>query len=295
MSTPTSSAASPSPVVVTGASGMLGSAVLARCGYTSQAFGWQLGSAEPSLHKVDITDASAVDAAFDALAPGLCVHCAAIADVDRCEAEPELAEAVNVRGTVNVAAAAACHSTRMILISSDYVFDGRAEAPYAEDAEPNPLQVYGTNKRAAELVVLQLEDGLVVRLPLLYRVDADQGWFQQTRSGLLAGEEVRADALQVRQPALVEDVAGLIVALAGLRENGIVHIAPTQRVTRYAWACLIAEAVGAPPHLVIPTELQPEVPRPRRASLATERVEVLRLNPPRSANAVLDEAQLPTA
>lgn len=118
-------------VVVTGASGMLGSAVLARCGGSSQASGWQLRgeASEPSLRQVDITDADAVDAAFDDLAPALCVHCAAIADVDRCEAEPELAEAVNVRGTANVAAAAARHSARLILISSDYVFDGRPKRP----------------------------------------------------------------------------------------------------------------------------------------------------------------------
>lgn len=275
---------------------MLGSAVLARCGGSSQASGWQLRgeASESSLRRVDITDAAAVDAAFDDLGPTLCVHCAAIADVDRCEAEPELAEAVNVRGTANVTAAAARHGARLILISSDYVFDGRADAPYPEDAEPNPLQVYGASKRAAELVVLEHEDGLVVRLPLLYRVNSDHGWFQQTWSHLLARDEVRADALQVRQPALVDDVAELIVALAGLDEKGIVHIAPHQRETRYGWARLIAAAVGAPPDLVLATELQPEAPRPRRASLATERITALGLNPPRSASAVI-EAQLSTA
>jgi dTDP-4-dehydrorhamnose reductase len=275
---------------------MLGSAILARFGGSSQASGWRLrGEASgPSLRQVDIADADAVDAAFDDLAPTHCVHCAAIADVDRCEAKPELAEAVNVRGTANVAAAAARHGARLILISSDYVFDGRAEAPYPEDAEPNPLQVYGASKRAAELVVLELEDGLVVRLPLLYRVNADHGWFYQTWSHLLARDEVRADALQVRQPALVDDVAELIVALAGLHEKGIVHIAPQQHETRYGWARLIAAAVGAPSDLVLATELQPEVLRPQRASLATERIKELGLEPPRSASAVI-KAQLPTA
>jgi dTDP-4-dehydrorhamnose reductase len=281
-------------VVVTGASGMLGSAVLGRFGGSTRATGWRLrgDGSEPSLRQVDIADADAVDAAFDDLAPTLCVHCAAIADVDRCEAEPELAEAVNVRGTANVAAAAARHGARMILISSDYVFDGRAEASYLEDAEPNPLQVYGASKRAAELAVLELEDCLVVRLPLLYRVDAD-GWFQRTWSHLLAREEIRADALQVRQPALVDDVAELIVALAELPEKGIAHIAPRQHETRHGWARLIAAALGAPLDLVLATELRPEVPRPQRASLATERIEALGLEPPRSASAVI-AAQLPT-
>ncbi len=275
---------------------MLGSAVLARCGGISQASGWQLRdkASEPYLRQVDIADEDAVDAAFDDLAPTLCVHCAAIADVDRCEAEPELAEAVNVRGTANVAVAAARHGARLILISSDYVFDGRAEAPYPEDAEPNPLQVYGASKRAAELIVLGLEDGLVVRLPLLYRVNAGRGWFEQTLSHLLAHDEVRADALQVRQPALVDDVAELIVALAGLQEKGIVHLAPQQELTRYGWARLIAGAVGSPPELVLATECQPEVARPQRASLATERIKALGLDPPRSAGAVI-EAQLPAS
>jgi len=268
---------------------MLGSAVLARFGGTSQASGWRLRgeASEPFLRQVDITDADAVDAAFDDLAPALCVHCAAIADVDRCEAEPELAETVNVRGTANVAAAASRHGARLILISSDYVFDGRAEAPYPEDAGPNPLQVYGASKRAAELIVHGLEDGLVVRLPLLYSVDADQGWFQQTWSHLLAREEVPADALQVRQPALVDDVAELIVALAVQRAKGVMHIAPKQCETRYGWARLIAAAVGAPADLVLATESQPEVPRPQKASLATGRIKALGLEPPRSVSTVI--------
>lgn len=280
-------------VVVTGASGMLGSAVLARYGGTARASGWQLRGSAPSLRRVDITDAAAVNAAFDDLAPALCVHCAAIAAVDRCEAEPELAEAVNVRGSANLAAAAARHGTRLVLISTDYVFDGRAETPYPEDAEPRPLQVYGASKRDAELVVLELEDSLVVRLPLLYSLDADEGWFQQTWSRLLAGEEVRADALQIRQPALVDDVAALIVTLSGMDEQGIVHVAPHQHETRCGWARLIAAAAGASPDLVVPTELQPKVPRPRRATLATERLRELTLDPPRSASAVI-EARLPT-
>ncbi len=282
-------------VVVTGASGMLGSAILTRCGGSSQTSGWQLsGKSSEALRQVDVADAGAVDAAFDELAPTLCVHCAAIADVNRCEAEPELAEAVNVRGTANVAAAAARHSAKFVLISSDYVFDGRAEAPYAEDSVPNPLQVYGATKRAAELIALELDNGLVVRLPLLYRADSgDHGWFRQTWSHLLAGEQVHADALQIRQPALVDDVAELIVTLVGLPETGIVHIAPWQCETRYGWAHLIAAAIQAPPDLVLATQFQSHVPRPQKASLATERLKALGLDPPRSVSTVI-EGLLPT-
>jgi len=280
--------------VVTGASGTLGSAVLARGEARFQTSGWHSRGAEPDspLHAVDVTDADAVDRAFDELAPTVCVHCAAIADVDRCEAEPDLAEAVNVRGTANVAAAAARHGARLILTSSDYVFDGRADAPYPEAAGTNPLQVYGASKRAAEEIALALEDVLVVRLPLLYRVDADFDWFRQTWSSLSRGERVKADVTQVRQPALVEDVAGLVVDLAGMPVTGVLHVAPRRRVTRHQWAGLIAAAVGAAPDLVLPTEPKLDVPRPRNASLAIERLTSVGLEPPRSVDEVIEATSI---
>lgn len=273
---------------------MLGSAVLYRfqaVGPSSQAVGWRLrgGTPESSLRRVNVVDAEAVNAAFDDLAPALCVHCAAMTDVDRCQTEPEAAYAVNASGTINVASAAAHHGARLVLASTDYVFDGTAEQPYLEDAEPKPLQVYGASKRAAELSVLELENVLVVRLPLLYRVDSERGWFRETWAHLCAGEEVRADDLQVRQPALVEDVADLIVALSGSGVTGVVHVAPRQCETRYGWARLIAAAVGAPSALVQATELRPQVPRPQRSWMATDKLEALGLKPPRSTSAVMED------
>jgi dTDP-4-dehydrorhamnose reductase len=278
-------------IVVTGASGKLGAALLAHYGEPSDVSGWYVHApSRSSLRRVDITDEHAVRDAFRELRPRLCIHCAAIADVDRCESDPAEAEDVNVRGTEILAAAADRHLTRLVLVSTDYVFDGRSLERYAESARPNPLQVYGRTKQAAELVTLARPRNLVVRVPLLYRAEnEDQGWFRQTWNRLAAGEQVRADAHRVRQPALVDDVAASIVALAERGVDGIVHIAPRQVVTQYRWARLIADAVAAREDLVVPIEAQGTVSRPLRASLATDRLDDLGLTTPRSVETVLQD------
>lgn len=135
-------------VLVTGATGQVGYELLRLVpkGFTVAGF----GSAE-----LDITDKSAVEEAVDRETPALIINAAAYTAVDKAEAEPELAYAVNRDGVANLAAVAAQHGIPLLHISTDYVFAGDAETAYCEEDTPAPTGVYGASKLAGEKVLAE--------------------------------------------------------------------------------------------------------------------------------------------
>jgi dTDP-4-dehydrorhamnose reductase len=141
-------------LLVTGASGQLGRA---------------LAEAEEGVNLValdrtglDVTDAEAVRRAVEAHAPDAVVNAAAYTAVDRAEAEPARAFAINRDGPKNLAAACAEGQIPLLHVSTDYVFDGTKGAPYVEDDAPNPLGVYGRSKWEGEEAVRERQDRHVI-------------------------------------------------------------------------------------------------------------------------------------
>ena len=122
------------------------------------------------LSELDITSAEALLAVCRKTTPAVIINAAAYTAVDKAESEPELASKVNVDGPRNIAAAAHDIGARLIHISTDFVFDGEASAPYTPDGETNPLSVYGRTKRDGEKAILEAmpEDAVVVRTAWLY-------------------------------------------------------------------------------------------------------------------------------
>ncbi len=107
-----------------------------------------------SRTEADITDAGRVDEAIAGLRPDVVVNAAAFTAVDAAEGDGrERAWAVNGTGAGHLAATCARHGRPLIHLSTDYVFDGEADAPYDEEARPNPISVYGASKLAGEEAV----------------------------------------------------------------------------------------------------------------------------------------------
>lgn len=130
-------------VLVTGASGMLGSDLMKVLRGPYEALGL-------TRREADITDGSAVHEVFRSVQPEVVLHAAAYTDVDGCEEDRSRAEWVNVAGTKNVCDACNAVGAILIFISSDYVFDGKKSGPYKEDDLPNPLSFYGATKLEGE-------------------------------------------------------------------------------------------------------------------------------------------------
>ena len=130
-------------ILVTGANGMLGTALVPVLQQGHQVWG-------TDVNECDIRDAGEVSAVLRTRQPDLVIHLAAYTDVDGCEANPQIAEATNSTGTRNVATACAEIGAAMLYVSTDYVFDGTKNGAYLEDDPPNPISVYGNSKWLGE-------------------------------------------------------------------------------------------------------------------------------------------------
>jgi dTDP-4-dehydrorhamnose reductase len=150
-------------VLVTGAGGQLGRALA-----TSVPAGIELRAVDRAA--LDIADAAAVGAVFEAFRPEVVLNAAAYTAVDRAESDAEGARRGNVTGPRCLAEAAARSGARLLHVSTDFVFDGRQSWPYAPSDTPGPLGAYGRSKLEGETAVLDVlgEDATIVRTAWVY-------------------------------------------------------------------------------------------------------------------------------
>ena len=230
---------------------------------------------------LDVTDAAAVSGAIAAAAPEVVVHLAAYTAVDRAEADPEGARAVNELGTGHVAEASSAAGAHLIYVSTDYVFPGDLGRPMIESDPTRPLSVYGETKLAGEH-----------RCPAgasVLRTSWVAGIWNRTVITLAVESAALGRALrfvddQVGSPTASADLAAGIVAFIRNRPAGLFHVsgsggASWHEVIRFAY-----EAAGGDPELVTPIRTEDLNPpqaatRPRFSVLRSERLAGVGLDP----------------
>ena len=150
-------------VLVTGCLGQLGSAIQQHWGATQMAASYELLPVD--IDQLDLTDNDDLIGYLNQLHPAIIINAAAFTRVDEAETNREVAYAVNAKAVLSLAKWCRVSGCKLIQISTDFVFDGSATTPYATDAQPNPLSVYGASKLAGENHVLNLlpDTGYVVR------------------------------------------------------------------------------------------------------------------------------------
>ena len=262
--------------VVIGASGLVGGALRA---VFPDAIGTYFRSAVPGLEPLDITDAAAVRAFVRTAAPTLILLPAAQPHVDRCETESAESERVNVEGTRNVAEAAAEAGARLVFFSTDYVFDGTA-GPYPIDATPNPINVYGRHKLAAERIVGEtVPDHLIARACGVYGYQATGKNFVMALDRLArAGESMRVPSDQWGTPTLADNMAAAVRELALSSHRGIVHPVGPDYLSRIDFARLAAEVFGHDTGFLRPVttpELNQPAARPLRGGVDNRATQAL--------------------
>ncbi|MFE5645403.1 dTDP-4-dehydrorhamnose reductase [Rhodococcus sp. NPDC056516] len=254
-------------ILLTGARGQLGTRVEALA--TSAG----LPVTAVGSDELDITDSHAVD---EFVSPGsVLINCAAYTAVDAAETDQEAAKAVNEIGPGNLAQACARVGSRLIHVSTDYVFPGDASTPYDVDAATGPATVYGRTKLAGEVAVRESgADVAVVRTAWVYSgVGSD---FVATMRRLEAEREfVNVVDDQVGSPTYSLDLAGGIVELA-LRDftgSSTFHVTNGGQASWYELARAVFEEIGADPTRVRPCSSADFVrPAPRPAySVLSER------------------------
>jgi dTDP-4-dehydrorhamnose reductase len=221
----------------------------------------------------DLLDSRAEHDVADAR-PRLIIHAAAYTDVEGAEREPAKAQAINVEGTARVARAAARIGARLIVISTDYVFDGRKRTPYLETDTPSPLGVYAKTKYEAERQALALcPDTLVVRTAWLYGFHGKN--FVRTILRLAREKpELRVVSDQRGSPTQAGDLAEALGRIVPTDLTGIVHAVGQGDCTWHEFATAIVSQVGlATPVFPISTaEANLKAPRPSYTVLANRRL-----------------------
>ncbi|RQG96040.1 dTDP-4-dehydrorhamnose reductase [Natrarchaeobius chitinivorans] len=272
-------------VLVLGAGGLLGSALVRRCLDRSIATVGTYHSTAPDfeiqLEHHNIRDTAAFRSLLDTYQPDTVVNCAALTDVDGCETSEATAAAINGTAPGELAGVCAARDIQFVHISTDYVFDGTATEPYTESEPTNPIQVYGESKLQGEQNVQETDAAsLILRLSFVYGVRGDTtelvGFPAWVRETLRAGDDVPLFVDQQFTPTRAGQAAATILDFLETEATGIYHVASRSCVTPHEFGHKIARLQGANADLIQESErsdVSRDAPRPAYTCLDVRAVE----------------------
>ncbi|KAF9482331.1 NAD(P)-binding protein [Pholiota conissans] len=275
-------------VAVTGASGVLGSAVFKAFQAMDgvEVIGLANSRAGAGLRKLNLTNKEDVEVFLTELKPNWVIHCAAERRPDVAEKDPAAAQRLNAEVPGFLASLSKTLKFKLVYISTDYVFDGTSP-PYTPTSLTNPLQLYGKSKRDGELAVLCVDGAQVVvlRVPVLYGPAPKNS--DSAINILLdvvqdqSGKTYKMDHYATRYPTNVIDIANFLVRLTRLKEPipPILHYSSDEPYTKYEICLTFAKILGLPHKHIIPDSEPPTgagaTTRPRDCQLYTKETEAL--------------------
>jgi len=276
-------------VLVTGASGLLGRAVLAELHANAQpwcnAVGIALSRCADNLQSCDLTDHSSVAALLLEHRPCAIVHCAAERRPDVVDHQPGVAAAININATKSLCSLAASDCP-ILFVSTDYVFDGTSP-PYTEESAPSPLNAYGQSKLAGERIVMAASSAnCVLRVPVLY---GDVKFLGESAITTLfpkvkSLERCVMSHYERRFPTHCADVAIVIremldrkLRASDVLMSGIFHWSGTEEMTKYDMALTMAESFRLPTDHIVsdPNPSAGGATRPFNSRLSCAKLQLL--------------------
>lgn len=264
----------PETILVTGANGQLGSELKELSLHFPQ-FRFLFADRE----ELPIDERRSVVSYFGSTNIDYCVNCAAYTAVDKAEAEQDVAFRINGSAVGILAETCNFHHSRLIHISTDYVYDGSISRPLKEDDDVTPLNVYGWSKLKGEnLAVAASPDSIIIRTSWVYSAYGNN--FLKTMMRLMTEkQELRIVSDQIGCPTYAADLARAIMLLitrlsAGENFSGIYNYANYGITTWFDFAQLIKETIGSNCRLSPVTSDQYPTPaiRPRYSVLDTSKI-----------------------
>ena len=263
-------------VVVIGSNGQLGSDLVeswSRAGHTVTGL---------THADIRVEDADSVRNVLAALKPDAVLNTAAFHNVPQCEQQPDVAFAVNGKGSLNLAKACEDLRAAYAYVSTDYVFDGQKRKPYTEADSPNPLNVYAATKLFGEHAALNYcRRGMVFRVSGIYGkvpCRAKGGNFITTMMRLAKEKpEVRVVGDEILTPTPTADIAAASVRLLESGEPGLYHVSSEGECSWFEFAKVIFDTL----HLTTPlrestvAEFPSPVKRPQYSVLENARMKSL--------------------
>jgi dTDP-4-dehydrorhamnose reductase len=255
--------------LVVGAGGQLGEAMVSQLAVRHEVVG--LTRAE-----LDATSIDAVREAVQGVCPDVIINCSAYTNVDAAEREPAQALAVNAMAVRALAQAAAELDAIFVHYSTDFVFDGRTDRPYAEDDAPNPRGTYALTKLLGEWLAADVPRHYILRVESLFGGANGRSSIDRILDQILGGTEVRAFADRTVSPSYVDDVVSATSQLLALKSApGLYHCVNTGWTTWAELARELARLVGRPdaPIAAVPVaSVNLAVDRPKFAALSNQKL-----------------------
>lgn len=249
-------------VLVTGASGLLGvnlSLFLTQQGY--QVFGWvnsnPLVNTPFQVEKIDLTKLDALEHRIVNVTPDLIIHCAALANLEQAEANPDLAYRINGEVSGEIARICAGNGIKLVHISTDAVFDG-TQGNYSEKDMPNPISVYAQSKLTAEKVVQELYPAAIIARVNFYgwSLSGKRSLAEFFYNNLKAGRQMNGFTDVLFCPLYVESLSNLLLAMVQHELSGVYHVVSPESISKYAFGVAIARKFGFDEHLIRPVSVQ---------------------------------------
>lgn len=223
------------------------------------------------FYRIDITKSKETIKRIVELAPDIVILTAAMTDVDQCEIDKDLAIKVNLEGPKNVLKACEIIHSKLIFISTDFVFDGtKVDGFYIERDIPNPLSHYAKIKYEAELALNNSNiESLICRTAVLY------GWYKPRLNyitwiltKLQQKEKISIVTTQINSPTFVRNLAEIILKLIEKEATGIYHTVGDCALNRYEMALKCAKIFNYDSELIVPvSEFKQKAVRPKNAGL----------------------------
>lgn len=258
-------------VLITGANGQLGHDVvleLKRRGHTPVI---------TDREEMDITDRESVNEFMENAMPEAVIHCAAYTAVDRAEEDVAACRLINADGTRNIAEACARLNSKLMYISTDYIFDGEGERPWEPDDKVTvPLNVYGQTKYEGEIAVREnVERFFIVRIAWVFGINGSNFIKTMLRLGRQNGA-VKVVNDQIGSPTYTEDLAVLLCDMIETDKYGCYHATNEGFCSWYDFACEIFKAAGMDNVTVTPVsseEFPVKAKRPHNSRMSKDKLD----------------------
>jgi dTDP-4-dehydrorhamnose reductase len=267
-------------LLITGASGQLGAYLLRELrgadGLVSAWSGTHAGTLfGVRLDPMNLAQPDQVADAFRQARPTTVIHAAAISTIAGCYRNQPLAQQINEGGSALLADLATRTGARLLLVSTDLVFDGN-QGWYAEDDVPRPLSAYGRTKAAAEKAVLAAPGSAVARMSLLFgpTINGRPVFFDEQVGALRQGKPVTCFRDEWRTPLSLAAAARALLKLARSDFQGTIHLGGPERLTRLEMARKLAGLLGLDAGVLVAAtrdQFSSPEPRPRDTSLNSSR------------------------
>ncbi len=264
-------------ILITGAGGLLGGRLVKRFGDSNNVVGHfhnkpkdknSIREVVGDLGEIEHTKILASD-----IKPDIIINCAALADVDRCEFEPELSRHVNIKAVRLLLKY--FPDAKFVHVSTDYAFD--TDHVGCPGDERNPVNTYGQHKVEGEKLVESSSDkNLIARVNTLFDFGTRRNYFSFILEKLRAGETIKGIEDQTSNPISTITAAQIIFELVSRNAKGIFHVGGGEFVSRYEFAVRVADYFGFDSSLVEPVgsdSFEHRAKRPRIAGLDCNKTE----------------------